>query len=409
MQNHPRKNKYHNGLNERKILLVATGGISVYKSVSLVRLLISEGARVRVVMSESATRFVTPLTFKTLSRNPVLMDLFDQGNLSSVPHIELATWAERIIVAPATADFIAKISTGIADDLASTVVCAARCPVLVAPAMNEGMWLNPATKRNIETLRGDKRIIIYPGSGELASGDIGEGRMAEPEEISRRIIDSFADDREFKGVKVLITAGRTEEDIDQVRYISNRSSGKMGFALARQAVNMGAEVSLIHGIVDLPMPEVDTVRVVKTAAEMKEAVLELFGSCDILIMAAAVADYTPVTPREGKIKRDKDSLAIELKKTDDILERVGKMKSKSQRVIGFALEAGDGEREAMKKLKKKNCDFIVLNMIGEKSGFSVSTNEVTLYNESGKLLSTQVISKEEAAGIILREILADRR
>ena len=199
------------------------------------------------------------------------------------------------------------------------------------------------------------------------------------------------------------------EDIDSVRYISNRSSGRMGFALAKQAENMGAEVSLIHGIVDLPAPKVDTVRKVKTTEEMEKAVMELFCNCDVLIMAAAVADYTPVTSKEGKLKRDKDSLTVNMKKTNDILERVGKMKSKSQRVIGFALEADNGEREAMKKLKEKNCDFIVLNMIGEKSGFSVPTNKITLYDKSGKLLSTPVISKEEAAGIILEELLADRK
>jgi phosphopantothenoylcysteine decarboxylase/phosphopantothenate--cysteine ligase len=408
MQNHRGKNKYREGLNGRKILLVATGGISVYKSVYLVRELIRKGARVRVVMSKAATRFVTPLTFETLSNNPVRVDLFDQRDISSVPHVELAAWAERIIVAPATADFIAKICAGIADDLASAVVCAARCPVLVAPAMNDGMWLNPATKRNIETLKEDKRIIIQPGSGELACGDTGKGRMAEPEDIARRIIDSFAGGRKLEGTKVLITAGRTEEDIDQVRYISNRSSGQMGFALARQAVNMGAEVSLIHGIVDLPAPEVNLVRGVKTAVEMKEAVLELFGDCDLFFMVAAVADYTPVLSKEGKIKRDKDSLTIELKKTDDILKHVCKMKSKSQRAVGFALEADGGEQKAMKKLKEKNCDFIVLNMIGERSGFSVPTNKIILYDKSGELLSTQVITKEEAAEIILKELSADR-
>ncbi|MDZ7860677.1 MAG: bifunctional phosphopantothenoylcysteine decarboxylase/phosphopantothenate--cysteine ligase CoaBC [Candidatus Krumholzibacteriota bacterium] len=396
-------------MNERRILLVATGGISLYKSVYLVRLLVRGGARVRVVMTRAATRFVTPLTFETLSSNPVRVELFDQRDTPEIPHIDLAGWAERIIVAPATADFMAKMSAGIADDLASSVVCAAGCPVLVAPAMNEGMWLNPATQRNIKTLREDNRVIIEPGSGDLACGETGRGRMMEPEDIKRRIASSFEGGGRLEGVRVLITAGRTEEEIDSVRYISNRSSGKMGFAIAKQAVNMGAEVSLIHGQADFPPPRTDAVTRVKTAAEMKDAVLKLFGGCDVLIMAAAVSDYTPCDPKDKKIKRDKEKLSIELKKTDDILALAGKRKSENQRVIGFALESSGGERKAMRKLKDKNCDFIVLNMIGEKSGFSVPTNKITLFDKSGKLLSTPVVSKEEAAGIILKELLTPER
>lgn len=396
-------------MNGRRILLVATGGISLYKSVYLVRLLVRGGARVRVVMTRAATRFVTPLTFETLSSNPVRVELFEQRGTPEVPHIDLAGWAERIIVAPATADFMAKMSSGIADDLASSVVCAAGCPVLLAPAMNEGMWLNPATQRNIKTLKEDKRVIIEPGSGELACGDTGRGRMTEPEEIKRRIASTFEDGGRLQGVRVLVTAGRTEEEIDSVRYISNRSSGKMGFAIAEQAMNMGAEVSLIHGPADFPPPRADTVTKVKTAAEMKEAVLKLFGGCDLLIMAAAVSDYTPRDPKEEKIKSDKEKLSLELEKTDDILALAGKRKSGNQRITGFALESSDGERKAVKKLEDKNCDFIVLNMIGEKSGFSVPTNKITIYGKSGKLLSTPVVSKEEAAGIILKELSAGGR
>lgn len=390
----------------RNILLIATGGISVYKSAFLARLLMRKGADVRVVMSEAATRFVTPLTFEALTGNPVMTDLFAPRPEPSVLHVDLASWAELVVVAPATADFMAKAANGLADDLASAVVCASRCPVFFAPAMNEGMWMNPATKRNLETLKDDGREIIAPGSGELACGDSGVGRMAEPEEIAEALSRSFGYRGELAGMKLLITAGRTEEDIDSVRYISNRSSGRMGFALARTAGDMGADVTLIYGPVDVAVPGSRVAVSVKTAKEMKEEVLKRLGGCDALIMAAAVADYSPLKASEGKIKRDSEKLTLEMRKTEDILQAAGGMKSKGQKIIGFALEKENGEEEALRKLKEKNCDFIVLNMIGEETGFAVPTNRITIFDGEGEVLSTDVISKEEAARVILTEILA---
>lgn len=392
----------------KRILLIVTGGIAAYKAAFLVRLLRRCGSEIRVVMSEAATEFVTPLTFEVLSGNPVPRDLFAQRSEPGIEHVELAGWAERVIVAPATADCLCKAAHGAADDLASTVLAAVRCPVYFAPAMNTGMWENPAVKRNIEMLRQDGRLFIEPGEGELACGDTGPGRMAEPEEIIEVLARSYAPGA-FAGVHVLVTAGRTEEAIDTVRYLSNRSSGRMGFAIARAAREMGARVSLIHGPVDLPPPHVDSVTRVASAADMKRAVTKVFPRVDVLIMAAAVADFTPARTKTDKIKRGSENLSIDLRPTADILASLKGRKRKGQVVVGFALETEAGESNARSKIMAKGCDYMVLNRVGEKTGFGVSTNRITLFKGMRKMFASDLVSKDEAARLILQRIISDKK
>ena len=391
----------------KRILLVVTGGIAAYKAAFLVRLLRRSGAEVRVVMSGAATEFVTPLTFEVLSGNPVARDLFAARGEPGVEHVELASWADRIIVAPATAGFLSKAAHGAADDLASTVLAAARCPIYFAPAMNAGMWENPAVVRNVGILQEDGRHFVQPEDGELACGDTGPGRMAEPEEIADAVARSFAP-AALAGVNVLVTAGRTEEDLDAVRYISNRSSGRMGFAIARAALEMGARVSLIHGSIDLSPPRTHYVERVKSAADMKKAVERIFPKTDLLFMAAAVADFTPKRKERGKMKRGTDRRSIELLPTADILASLREKKG-GRIVVGFALETEDAERKARKKAGAKGCDYLVLNRVGDKTGFAVSTNSVTLFKGTRKVLETGLVSKNEAASTILRRIAADKR
>ena len=402
------RSKGEGGLEGRKILLAVTGGISAYKSAFLVRLLVRAGAAVRVLMTDAATRFVTPLTFEVLSGNPVPLDMFVSRSEAPVEHVDLAVWADAVVIAPATADFIGKIAGGIADDLPSTVVCAARCPVWLAPAMNDGMWDNPSVKRNIGILTGDGRHIIEPGDGDLACGTSGAGRMAEPEEILWKLESSFSPGP-LEGLRVLVTAGRTEEDIDPVRYISNRSSGKMGFALARRAAELGADVTLIHGPVDIPAPLVSSVTRVGSSAEMKKAVTKAFSKCDLLIMAAAVADYTPAKKSSGKIRREKPAMSLDLKPTADILGGLVSKKKEGQVVVGFALESSDGEASARRKGKAKGCDYVVLNMIGGTTGFDTDTNSVTIFKGTKKIAGTDLVTKYEVASAILDILAEDRR
>ncbi len=408
MRSRRSRSKGDGGLEGRKILLVVTGGISAYKSAFLVRLLVRAGAVVRVLMTDAATRFVTPLTFEVLSGNPVPMEMFASRSDAPVEHVDLAVWADAVVIAPGTADFIGKIAGGLADDLPSTVVCAARCPVWLAPAMNDGMWDNPAVRRNIDILTGDGRRIIDPGEGDLACGTRGAGRMAEPEEILSSIESSFSPGP-LEGLRVLVTSGRTEEDIDPVRYISNRSSGKMGFALARRATELGAEVTLIHGPVDVAPPAVSVVTRIGSSAEMKKAVTKAFPKCDLLIMAAAVADYTPAKKSSGKIKREKSAMSLGLEPTADILAGLAGKKRSGQVVVGFALESGDGEASARSKAKAKGCDYVVLNMIGGRTGFNADTNSVTIFKGTKKIAATDLVTKYDAASAILDILAEDRR
>lgn len=393
-------------LADRTILCVVTGGISAYKSAWLVRLLVRRGASVKVLMTAAAQRFVTPLTFEVLSGNPVPLDMF--APRSRVEHIDLAAWAERIVVAPATADFLGRIASGLADDLPSAVVCAARCPVMLAPAMNDGMWANPAVRRNIDTLAADGRTIIEPGTGKLACGTEGPGRMAEPETIADAVEASFGD-RPLEGVGVLITAGRTEEDIDSVRYISNRSSGRMGFALARRARALGARVTLVHGPVDVPVPDVDVATRVRSAGEMRAAVMRALPRCDLLIMAAAVADFTPSRTAGGKMHRADGPVTLELSPTPDILAGAAAKRREGQVIVGFALEEGGGEAAARRKLREKGCDYIVLNTIGPRTGFGAETNRITVFKGARKASQTALVTKEEAAAALFDVLLGDGR
>jgi phosphopantothenoylcysteine decarboxylase/phosphopantothenate--cysteine ligase len=407
MRNQRGKSSREGSLSGAKILLVVTGGIAAYKTALLVRLLRCGGAEVRVVMSAAATEFVTPLTFEILSENPVAVDLFARRERPVAEHVALSKWADRVVVAPATADIIAKAALGVADEIASTVLLAARAPVMFAPAMNETMWANPAVRRNIATLAADGKIVLDPGSGALACGDVGPGRMAEPEDIAKALEASFAPG-DLAGVRVLVTAGRTEEEIDPVRYITNRSSGRMGFAIARAARSRGAHVTLVHGPVDVPVPAVDAVRSVTTAAEMRRAATEAFARCDVCVMAAAVSDFTPVRRRADKIRRSGTSFALELRPTEDILSALGARKG-ARIVVGFALETEDGEANATRKAREKNCDYMVLNEPGKKTGFSVATNRITVFKGRKKLFATPLVSKEEAAALILDAVAADRR
>ncbi len=401
------RSKGEGGLEGRKILLAVTGGISAYKSAFLVRLLVRAGAVVRVLMTDAATRFVTPLTFEVLSGNPVPMEMFASRSGAPVEHVDLAVWADAVVIAPATADFIGKIAGGLADDLPSTVVCAARCPVWLAPAMNDGMWDNPAVRRNIQILADDGRRIIDPGEGDLACGTRGAGRMAEPERIVSELESSFGPGP-LEGVRVLVTAGRTEEEIDPVRYISNRSSGKMGFALARRAAELGAVVTLIHGTVDVAPPAVSAVSRIGSSAEMKRAISKAFPKCDVLIMAAAVADFTPAAKSRGKIRRGTGGMSLDLEPTADILAGLAGRKKDGQVVVGFALESGDGEASARRKGTAKGCDYIVLNMIGDGTGFDSETNKVTIFKGTKKIAGTGLVTKAEAAAAILEILSKDR-
>ena len=391
-----------------RILLIVTGGIAAYKAAYLVRLLRRDGAEVRVVMSDAATRFVTTLTFEVLSGNPVSWDLFAPRRGPGVEHVELAVWAERIVVAPATADILAKAAHGLADDLASTVLAASRCPVLFAPAMNAAMWENPAVRRNIAALERDGRRFVEPGEGELACGETGSGRMAEPEEIVRAIRRSYAP-LLLDGVSVLVTAGRTEEEIDDVRYITNRSSGRMGFALARGAKEMGAKVTLVHGAVDLPPPGVDSVKRVVSADDMRRAVSKAFPRSDLVIMAAAVSDFTPSKRMKGKMRRGAGKLTMELEPTVDILASLAARKKENQVIVGFALESGDAEKRAREKIREKGCDYLALNTIGEGTGFGAATNRITLFRGARKILETGLVSKDEAAAAVLEKVSSDKR
>ena len=390
------------------VLLIVSGGIAAYKSASLVRLLARAGAAVRVVMTAGARRFVQPLTFEVLSGHPVHDDVFEDAG-GAVRHIELADWADAAIVAPATADLVAKVAAGIADDLATTTMLALRVPLFVAPSMNEAMWASAPVRRNCERLAADGTIFVQPGTGELACGTTGPGRMAEPEEIAGAV-ERHLRPGDLDGVRVLVSAGRTEEEIDPVRYLSNRSSGRMGFALAREAARRGARVTLVHGPVDVAPPAVDRVTEVRSAAEMKRALGRAFPRCDVLLMAAAVADFTPAKPAGEKIRRGDEAVSLELKPTPDILRLLAKRRKPGQTVVGFALETTDAEKNARRKLAGKGCDLLVLNRVGEKTGFGGETNAVAVFGPRGrKILETPIVTKAEAAARILDAVSAARR
>ena len=393
-----------NNLQGKKIIVGITGSIAAYKSAVLIRLLIKSGAEVRVVMTPSATHFITPLTISTLSKNTVFVDVIDKDSWNN--HVELGIWGDAFVIAPATANTIGKLANGICDSVIGAVYLSARCPIYFAPAMDADMWLHPSVKKNLHTLSGFGNHIIPVGHGELASGLRGDGRMAEPEEIAAFLSGQFQADHYLSGKKILITAGPTYEPIDPVRFIGNRSTGKMGIEIANAAINMGAKVDLVLGPSNLdPHPEV-VVHNVQTAADMYQKAKSLFPNIDIAIFTAAVSDYAPENPALEKIKKQTNTLEIQLIKTPDIAFELGKAKSAGQITVGFALETNNEEENAKKKLQKKNFDLIVLNSLKDKgAGFQHSTNKITIFHKNGDKIAFDLKSKAEVAKDILQELL----
>ncbi|AMM92407.1 bifunctional phosphopantothenoylcysteine decarboxylase/phosphopantothenate--cysteine ligase CoaBC [Peribacillus simplex] len=393
---------------DKKVLLCVTGGIAVFKAAALTSKLTQEGAHVKVIMSESARKFVTPLTFQALSRNDVYTDTFDEKDSSVIAHIDLADWADIILVAPATANVIGKIANGIADDMITTTLLATVAPVWVAPAMNVHMYAHPAVQKNMETLRTFGYQFIEPGEGYLACGYVGKGRLEEPETIVAHLIHYFGERKSqpqlLKGKKYLITAGPTREAIDPVRYVTNHSSGKMGYALAEQAIELGAEVTLITGPVNLTPPSKARVIPVESAADMYEAVFGQFDSSDVVIMTAAVADYKPKNYHAQKMKKQPGENVIEFERTKDILKELGENKT-HQILVGFAAETNNVEEYARGKLVKKNADMIVANNVTVAgAGFGTDTNIVTIYDKNGSATELPKMSKADIAKSILAEV-----
>jgi phosphopantothenoylcysteine decarboxylase/phosphopantothenate--cysteine ligase len=389
----------------KKIMVGITGSIAAYKSVLLVRELVKAGAEVRVIMTPAAAGFVTPLTLSTLSHNPVLVDLFDEQSWSN--HVMLGRWADVLLVAPLSCNTLAKMAHGLCDNLLLTVYLSATCPVVMAPAMDEDMWHHPSTKANLDKLQSFGNYIIPVGSGELASGLTGEGRMAEPSQIMEYLQEHFFSTGSLTGKKALVSAGPTYEPIDPVRFIGNHSSGKMGIAIARELQARGAEVTLVLGPVksDVSLPGV-VIKKVTTAEQMYQACMASFPEADITVMAAAVADYTPVHTATEKIKKTGESLPLELKKTKDILKSLGELKRKNQVLAGFALETNNEEAFAREKLENKNADLIVLNSLADPgAGFGTDTNKVTLFARGGHVFNFDTKSKQAVAADIVDTII----
>ena len=392
-------------LKGRKIVLGITGSIAAYKAVLLVRSLIKEGAEVKVIMTPAAKDFISPLTLSTLSKNPVLIDIFKDDTWAN--HVMLGRWADIMLVAPLSCNTLAKMAAGFCDNLLLSVYLSATCPVMLAPAMDEDMWKHPSTRQNFQTLTSYGHIIAPVNSGELASGLFGEGRMAEPEAIVASLVQHFKNAEKFNGKKVLVTAGPTYEPIDPVRFIGNHSSGKMGIAIAREFLNCGAAVTLVLG----PAPgalQLDGLNVmrVQTADEMYNACHQVFEETDIAIMAAAVADYSPVSVAGEKIKKKEESWSVALKKTPDILKSLGQKKKENQVLAGFALETSNERENALSKLQQKNADIIILNSLRDKdAGFGKDTNKVTIFDRKGGEKNFDLKSKTAVAKDIIDYII----
>lgn len=371
-------------LKGKKILLGISGGIAAYKTPELARLLMKQGADVKVVATKNALQFVTAFTLETLTHHKLYVDMFDGPSEYHTEHISLAQWADCLLVAPATANVMAKMANGMADDALSTTCLACKCPVMVVPAMNENMWDHPATQYNVDLLKSRGVEVLMPAEGELACGVTGKGRMPEPAEIVNLLVNMLTP-KTLKGKRVLLTAGPSYERIDPVRFIGNFSTGKMGCALAEVCLRRGAEVTLVAG----PMQQVTSAAIkridVMSAAEMYEATLREFPQQDVAILSAAVADFTPEHTADVKIKREKDNLNITLKPTQDIAANLGKMKQNNQILVGFALETNQERENAERKLTKKNLDFIVLNSLNDKgAGFGYDTNKITILDKNGE-------------------------
>ncbi|MNH92618.1 Coenzyme A biosynthesis bifunctional protein CoaBC [compost metagenome] len=395
-------------LHGKTIVLGVCGGIAAYKAAALTSKLVQAGAKVRVIMTESAVQFVAPLTFQTLSRHHVFVDTFDEKDASVVSHIDLADSADLFVIAPATANVIAKLALGLGDDMLSTTLLATMSQILIAPAMNVHMYANPAVQHNMQTLQNRGVRFVEPGEGQLACGYVGKGRLAEPEEIVEAIEQFFATGRSLQGRKVLVTAGGTIERIDPVRYITNDSSGKMGYALAEEAARMGASVTLVSGPTALAAPAGVTLVPVQSTEDMRAAVMSRLEQVDIILKAAAVADYRPAVQAKHKIKKKTDILTLELVKNPDILQEIGAKKT-GQFVVGFAAETNDIDEHAMDKVKRKNCDLLVANDVSQEgAGFGTDTNIVRVFDQSGLVEAMPILTKREVArrllGIVLERL-----
>ncbi|HYA93680.1 MAG TPA: bifunctional phosphopantothenoylcysteine decarboxylase/phosphopantothenate--cysteine ligase CoaBC [Thermodesulfobacteriota bacterium] len=392
-------------LKGKRIVLGVTGGIAAYKAAEFVRLLVKEEADVHVVMTENAQKFIAPLTFQTLSGNPVVSDPFALLEDAEIRHIALADLAELVVILPATANIIGKIANGIADDFLSTMLMATKAPVLLVPSMNVNMWENKALQRNIQTLIGMGYHLMEPGEGELACHWYGKGRLPELNEVVEKMEDLFSR-KDLKGEKIVITGGPTQEPIDPVRFITNPSSGKMGYALAKMARRRGAEVILITGPVALPLPRTDIQWVpVRSAGEMREAVFAHLEGSSVVIKAAAVSDYRPKVTSEKKIKKGSSDYILALERTKDILEELGKKKG-NRILVGFAAETEDVTENAKKKLLEKNLDLIVVNDVTKPgAGFRSDTNQVKILYPSGQVKDLPLMTKEEVSQFILDNVV----
>lgn len=389
-------------LKGKRIVLGITGSIAAYKACVLIRELIKAGAEVQAVMTPSAKEFITPLTISTLTHKPVISEFFDRRDGSWHSHVDIGLWADAMIIAPATASSIAKMANGVADNMLITTYLSMRAPVFVAPAMDVDMFSHTATQKNIKTLRSYGNIIIEPETGELASGLEGKGRMEEPAVIAKSLEAYFKSQNQLKGKRVLITAGPTYEKIDPVRFIGNYSSGKMGYALAEECAERGAEVELVSGPVSINLNRANIhITKVESAAQMYAAAVNAYPKTDIAILCAAVADFTPRETKDVKIKREKGDVAIQLVPTKDIAAELGRMKKESQFMVGFALETNDETNNAINKLKAKKLDFIVLNSLNDKgAGFSVDTNKITIISDTSKYEYSLKPKREVAKDII---------
>ncbi len=390
-------------LNEKKIIVGITGGIAAYKSCEIIRRLKKLGAQVIVVMTQNACKFITPLTLETLSENEVVTEMFPEKKVVGVRHVSLAQWADLILIAPATANVVGKIRAGIADDILTTVVISTKSPVLIAPAMNVNMFENPIFGENMEYLKNKGYKFIEPETGDLAFG-VGKGRLPQPETIVGEVVRFLTGKKDLEGRSILVTAGRTQEPLDPIRYLSNRSSGKMGYALAEAARKRGAKVTLISGPSDLTVPaEVDFIQVEK-AKEMYSAVKSRFGKADVLIMAAAVSDFVPSVVSPNKTKKEEEEIYLKLKPSVDILKEMGKRKKKKI-LVGFSLETEDEIKNSKKKLVEKNLDLIVVNNPNVPgAGFEVDTNQVVLIERRGKTERLPLLPKKEVAEKVLDKV-----
>jgi len=388
-------------LTGKRILLGITGCIGAYKSAELLREMIRQGAEVSVVMTESATRFITPLTFETLSGNPVGLEMFSLGDEREINHIDRAAWADVMVVAPGTANYLSKAANGIADDLLSTTTLAIQCPLVIAPAMNSKMWANSAVQANVDLLISRGVEIVQPGEGELACGEVGVGRLADIDEIMEGVIASV-DIGDLAGMKILVTGGPTREPIDDVRYITNKSSGKMAYSIAGAASERGAEVTMITGPTFLEVPPGVNAVHIKTAGEMLSSVVSQIDQNEWLIMVAAVADFTPEAPGKGKIKKDgKESLNLKLVATRDILNEVKKSRE-GKLLVGFAAETEDMDKNAVVKLKSKELDLIVANDVSrDGAGFESDNNQAVIFCRDGEKEDLPLMPKREMAHRIL--------